>query len=419
MALVGRRDGRNFGCGRQLSYAGRQALEDLFAGGHFATVKAYSDRWQAFVRWCRSEDGPGYNDARQIDRQTLDDYVAYLRQQILQGELCITTAQKRLSSVNRTLAALRGDLDVRIVSPSQALGQQRSIVRTRAPDGQDYQNVQRVAQVLAQQQHERVAAIVMLARTTGMRLREAILADLPRLHREAEHLGRINIQDGTKGGRSGASAPRWVIANEEVKAALQLAREASPTGSRNLLFRDETYALFMQRTVLPARATLHEYGLKGFHELRAAYACKRYEQLTVLAAPINGGDGCRTDRDLDHQARLQISLELGHNRIDRCGFGLHWWTIMSKPFDMTLFLSGTLAGSRTTQQRHLRQARIMQAAIQQRWHRNNPWDLAAKACALVSYPLPERSFRRQQVSLSSHCCIDLEAQGSHRALTSY
>lgn len=156
----------------------------------------------------------------------------------------------------------------------------------------------------------------MLARTTGMRLREAILADLPRLHREAEYLGRINIQDGTKGGRSGASAPRWVIANEEVKAALQLAREASPTGSRNLLARDETYAVFMQRTVLPARATLHEYGLKGFHELRAAYACKRYEQLTGLAAPINGGHGCRTDRDLDHQARLQISLELGHNRID-------------------------------------------------------------------------------------------------------
>lgn len=50
MALVGRRNGRNFGYGRQLSYAGRQALEDLFAGGHFATVKAHCDRWQAFVR---------------------------------------------------------------------------------------------------------------------------------------------------------------------------------------------------------------------------------------------------------------------------------------------------------------------------------------------------------------------------------
>ena len=316
MALVGRRDGRNFGYGRQLSYAGPQALRDLFASGHFATVRAHSDRWQAFVRWCKSEDGPGYNDARQIDRRTLQDYAAYLRQQIQQGELCIATAQNRLSSVNRTLAALRGDQDVRIASPSQALGQQRSSVRTRAPDGQDRQQVQRVLEALGEQQHERVAAIVLLARTTGMRLREAILADLPRLQREAEHLGRINIQDGTKGGRSGASAPRWVIANEAVKAALQLARHAAPTGSRNLLARNESYAAFLQQTVLPARETLHKQELKGFHELRAAYACERYEQLTGHAAPVNGGHCHRIDPDLDRQARLQISLELGHNRID-------------------------------------------------------------------------------------------------------
>jgi integrase len=316
MALVGRRDGRNFGYGRQLSYAGRQALEDLFAGGHFATVKAHSDRWQAFVRWCRSEDGPGYNDARQIDRQTLQDYVAYLLQQIQQGELCIATAQNRLSSVNRTLAALRGDQNVRIISPSQTLGRQRSTLRTRAPDGQDHQQVQRVLRALAEKQHKRVAAIVILARTTGMRLREAILADLPRLHREAEHLGRINIQDGTKGGRSGASAARWIIANDQVQAAVQLAREASPAGSRNLLASDESYAAFLQKTVLLARETLHAHGIKGFHELRAAFACERYEQLTGQKAPVNGGQCYRTDRSLDQQARRQISLELGHNRID-------------------------------------------------------------------------------------------------------
>lgn len=315
MALVGRRDGRNFGYGRQLSYAGPQALRDLFAGGHFATVKAHSDRWQAFVRWCRSEGGPGYNDARQIDRLTLQDYAAYLRQQIQQGELSIATAQNRLSSVNRTLAALRGDKYVRIASPSQALGQQRSTVRTRAPDGQDSQQVRRVLEVLREQQYDRVAAIVLLAQATGMRLRETILADLPRLLREAEHLGRINIQDGTKGGRSGASAPRWVAANETVKTALQLARDAAPNG-RNLLARDESYALFLQQTVLSARETLHEHGLKGFHELRAAYACERYEQLTGHTAPVNGGHCFRIHRDLDQQARQQISLELGHNRID-------------------------------------------------------------------------------------------------------
>jgi hypothetical protein len=46
---------------------------------------------------------------------------------------------------------------------------------------------------------------------------------------------------------------------------------------------------------------------------------------------------------------------------------------VSKSFDMALFLSGVLTGSKATQQRHLRQARAMQAAIQQRWQRDNPW----------------------------------------------
>ncbi|WP_081042066.1 MULTISPECIES: hypothetical protein [Pseudomonas] len=46
---------------------------------------------------------------------------------------------------------------------------------------------------------------------------------------------------------------------------------------------------------------------------------------------------------------------------------------MTKPFYIALFLSGVQAGSKSTQQRHLRQARIMQAAIQRRWQRDNPW----------------------------------------------
>lgn len=59
MALVGKRDGRNFAYGRQLSYAGPQALKDLFGGGHYWTVKPPSDRWQAFVHWFRSEGWGG------------------------------------------------------------------------------------------------------------------------------------------------------------------------------------------------------------------------------------------------------------------------------------------------------------------------------------------------------------------------
>jgi hypothetical protein len=316
MALVGRRDGRNFGYGRQLSYAGPQALRDLFGGGHYGTVKAHSDRWQAFVRWCRSEDGPGFNDARQIDRQTLLDYAGHLRHQVEQGAISIATAQNRLSSVNRTLAALRGDQYVKVVSPSKTLGMRRTSVRHSVPQGQDREQVKRIVDVLCEHQQSRVAAIAQLARAAGMRLREAILADLPRLQREAEQLGKINIQDGTKGGRSGASAARWITVDDHIRDALRFADQVSPDGSHNLLAPDESYLDFQQGVVRPARDILHKHDLKGFHELRAAYACERYKQITHHLAPINGGHCYQLDRRLDQNARVQISYELGHGRID-------------------------------------------------------------------------------------------------------
>ena len=316
MALVGKRDGRNFGYGRQLSYAGPQALRDLFGGGHYGTVKAHSDRWQAFVRWCRSEDGPRLNDARQINLQTLLDYAGHLRQQVEQGELAIATAQNRLSSVNRTMAALRGDQYVKVPNPSKALGMRRTNVRHSVPQGQDREHMERIVDVLCEHQMPRAAAIAQLARATGMRLREAILADLPRLQREAEQLGRINIQDGTKGGRGGATAPRWIMVDNHVREALRYAEQVLPLGSRNLLAPNESYLNFQRGIVRPAREVLHTHNLKGFHELRAAYACERYERITQHPAPINGGRCYQLDQRLDREARDQVSYELGHGRID-------------------------------------------------------------------------------------------------------
>ena len=316
MALVGRRDGRNFGYGRQLSYAGPQALKDMFGGGHYGTVKAHCDRWQAFVKWCRSEQGPGINDARQIHRKVLADYAAYLRDLVGRGDLAVSTAQNRLSSVNRTMAALRGDQYVKLPSPSKALSMQRTGVRRSVPQGQDREHVKQIVNALCSQHHLRAAAIVLLARATGMRFREAILADLPRLSREAHNLGRINIQDGTKGGRAGASASRWIAVDDHVQDALKFARQVSPVESRNLIAPHENYVNLLQKIIRPARNILHVHNLKGLHELRAAYACERYEQITRHQAPINGGHYCQSNRNLDREARRQISYELGHGRID-------------------------------------------------------------------------------------------------------
>lgn len=138
----------------------------------------------------------------------MSEYAAYLRGLVEHGDLAISTAQNRLSSVNRTITALRGDQYVKLPSLSKALGMQRPGVRHSVPQGQDREQVKQIVDVLCARELQRGAAIVQLARATGMRLREAILADLPRLIRECEQHGKINIQDGTKGGHSGASAPR-------------------------------------------------------------------------------------------------------------------------------------------------------------------------------------------------------------------
>jgi len=46
---------------------------------------------------------------------------------------------------------------------------------------------------------------------------------------------------------------------------------------------------------------------------------------------------------------------------------------MSKGFDMKVFLAGVLTGSHAARQRHLRQARVIQIAIAERWQRKTPW----------------------------------------------
>jgi hypothetical protein len=54
------------------------------------------------------------------------------------------------------------------------------------------------------------------------------------------------------------------------------------------------------------------------HGLRHAYAQKRYEELTGWKSPAAGGPTSKMltieQKNIDHQTRLGISQELGHER---------------------------------------------------------------------------------------------------------
>ncbi|MBA1195397.1 hypothetical protein G7007_21485 [Pseudomonas entomophila] len=65
---------------------------------------------------------------------------------------------------------------------------------------------------------------------------------------------------------------------------------------------------------------------------------------------------------------------------------------MSMPFDMDLFLAGVLTGSHATRQRHVRQAKVIQAEIAERWQQKTPWGWQRKHVAwFLDHHLAERT----------------------------
>ena len=252
---------RNFGYGKQLDWAGHQALLDLYGRGHYATVATHTGRWTQFCDWARTEQG--IRDARHIDQTVIEAYAGHLQARVAEEALSVSYAQNLLSTTNTTLEALRGDQEVRIASPAAVVGR-RCLVRT-----------------------------------------------------EARERGAIDIREGTKGGR-GKEVERWVPVGEKGVATLDLAiRISAELGcDRNLLKPDESFNdLVNNGEIHQARRHLQEFGIKGYHELRAAWACERYLQEAGCPAPVMRG-GQIADHDVDGEARRILAKELGHGRID-------------------------------------------------------------------------------------------------------
>ncbi|MEK2611094.1 hypothetical protein WLF18_18460 [Pseudomonas shirazensis] len=65
---------------------------------------------------------------------------------------------------------------------------------------------------------------------------------------------------------------------------------------------------------------------------------------------------------------------------------------MIMSFDMEVFMTGVLTGSHATRQRHVRQAKIIQAEIAARWQRETPWVWQRKHVAwFLDHRMSQRS----------------------------
>lgn len=303
--------GRNFGYGKQMSYAAKAALRDYYGQGHHSTVATHVQRWQAFVDWAKEQ---GVRDLARVDsREIAEAYAEHVQARVEAGTLAVSTAQNRISTVNRVFTALRGDSYVQL-SPREYAGP-RSNVRTTAPAALEPPRVQGAVAALREAGLSRAAATLELARAFGVRREEAVKSDLDRWSREAARHGAVNVLDGTKGGRNAA---RWIPVGDAQRQALANALAVRPAGSANLIAPAERYvdvAINRNSELNQGREILKQHGLPGYHDARAAYACERYEQLTGHPAPAVAGERLASKAE-DLRARTIISSELGHGRID-------------------------------------------------------------------------------------------------------
>jgi hypothetical protein len=112
----------------------------------------------------------------------------------------------------------------------------------------------------------------------------------------------------TKGGKR----REILIRTAEQRAVLDRVHQLAGNGS--LIPAHRTYAAQLKVYERHTAAA----GLHKLHGLRHAYAQQRYQELTGWAAPAAGGPLNReltaAQKALDHEARLTISRELGHER---------------------------------------------------------------------------------------------------------
>jgi hypothetical protein len=145
-----------------------------------------------------------------------------------------------------------------------------------------------------------------LQRAFGLRREEAIKFQPS----YADHGDHLVLKDSwTKGGKAREIPMRTSAQRELLDRAHRLA------GLGSLIPSDRNYR---QQLRVYERHTANA-GLSKLHGLRHAYAQSRYEELTGWKPPAAGGPAVKhlskDDRAVDRAARLTISRELGHERV--------------------------------------------------------------------------------------------------------
>ncbi|WP_170941705.1 integrase domain-containing protein [Cellvibrio mixtus] len=273
------------------------------SGGRYAWCAASIMRWRRFCNFCENLDVKSIAD---IDYEIVALYAESI------SSCSISTRHNYISVINVVMRILKSHWVP--VSPRRLAGEKRSFVNSN-PVIIDRRLVHKIASQLTESNHPLLASVVNLGFYFGLRRREAALLELKNALHEAEQFGWIDIVRGTKGGR-GRSVQRRVPVDEHQLAILKGMCEF--LGERRCLVpEDQTYKKFSDYISSELLPVLKANGVSRLHNLRAAYACNRYQKISGFVAPRNQSDPLLLASSCaDTHAREIITGELGHGRIE-------------------------------------------------------------------------------------------------------
>jgi hypothetical protein len=303
---------RNYAIGsRDMFTAGKMLLKNRSPNG-FKTKSDYSDRWRLF---CMYAEEHGVRKMENVTTQFVIGYGRHLQKQLEEGIYSSASAPKNyLSTVNCVMRLAVGG-EWKTVRPSKDCGIERRKYIPKESKALPESRHKEVQQAV----DDRLARIMDLQRILGLRFKESCLFDAKTALKQLDKYGCISIQAGTKGGR-----PRRLNCNDEIRKVIQSA--AKIQNGQSMIPKEMTYIKFRQECY----QQIKDQEI-SFHPERHAYAQKRYRDLVNAPCPLDAGWEHKgrieklaeylsipeeEAKDIDRKARLRISIELGHSRVE-------------------------------------------------------------------------------------------------------
>lgn len=303
-------DSKNFGlrssdCTKALHNAAKMA------GLSFNTSQGgYKSALTTFGKFLKEDQG--LRDLRKVGEEHIRAYGEHLAERVELGTLAASSAHDYISAMNTAMSVARCNDDLKMTAVKDFGIPERSgiAVENKAISITEHERI-------TSSLNDRMSAIVDLQRDLGLRLKESCLINAKDVYKQAVEHGMVRIEAGTKGGR----VRDVQITSDRQIEALRVAAELQGK-HYSMTPSDQTYIQFQ-------RDMYKEVG-QGMHGERHHYAQARYEQIISVKAPIAAGIEHKDRHDfiakelniskdeakkLDHAARLQVSEELGHGRI--------------------------------------------------------------------------------------------------------